>query len=118
MSPVSRQMTLKGLMGVQRIGPGRWSRGAALVGFSLAFSLAFGGWLGAERAAKADVPVVSIDRHPQPDAGGILAPSGVPATYVFTHHGWFHPSCVVRVQSDEVVGADLVVRGQSDGAAR
>ena len=42
--------------------------------------------------------------------------AGVPAAYVFTHNGWFHPSCVVRVQSDEVVGADLVVRGRSDGA--
>ncbi len=99
-------------MRVQRIGPGRRRLVTALVGCALAF----GGWLGPGRAAKAEVPAVSTDRYPQPGAGGIMAPSGVPASYVFTHHGWFHPSCVVRVQSDEVIGADLVVRGTSDGA--
>jgi MYXO-CTERM domain-containing protein len=54
-------------------------------------------------------------RHPEP--GAISAPAGVPASYVFTHHGWFHPSCVVRIREDEVVGADQVVRGRADGAA-
>jgi MYXO-CTERM domain-containing protein len=54
-------------------------------------------------------------RHPGP--GAIPAPAGVPASYVFTHHGWFHPSCVVRIREDEVVGADQVVRGRADGAA-
>ena len=44
------------------------------------------------------------DRHPA--AGAIPAPPGVPASYVLTHNGWFHSSCVVRVRSDEVVGAD------------
>lgn len=39
-------------------------------------------------------------------------PDGVPADFVRTHHGWFHPSCVVTVASDEVVGPDLVIRGK------
>jgi MYXO-CTERM domain-containing protein len=56
------------------------------------------------------------DRHPQRGAGAIAAPPGVPAAYVFTHSGWFHPSCVVRVRSDEVVEADGVIRGKGDGA--
>ena len=43
-------------------------------------------------------------------------PLGVPADYVFTRHGWFHPSCVISVGSDEAVGPDLVIRGR-DGAA-
>jgi uncharacterized protein (TIGR03382 family) len=47
----------------------------------------------------------------------IPAPGGVPAGYVFTHHGWFHPSCVVRVGQDEAVGSDLVIRGR-DGKPR
>ena len=54
-------------------------------------------------------------RHPEP--GTIPAPPGVPASYVLTHSGWFHPSCVVRVRSDEAVGADRIVRGRDDGAA-
>ncbi len=78
--------------------------------------LAFGAWSTTGQAARADAPPGSAERHPQPGAGAIPAPAGVPAAYVFTHHGWFHPSCVVRVQSDEIVGADLVVRGKSDGA--
>ena len=94
------------------IAPRRQPRGAALFGCLLAVGL----WAGVARDAAAEVPAVSIERHPQPGAGAMSAPAGVPAAYVFTHHGWFHPSCVVRVQSDEVVGADLVVRGKSDGA--
>jgi hypothetical protein len=39
----------------------------------------------------------------------------VPANYVLTHHGFFDPSCVVSLLSDEILGADLVVRGR-DGA--
>ena len=91
----------------------RWPRRVAA---RLGCSLALGAWCGAERVATADIPVFPRDRHPQPGTEAIPAPSGVPATYVFTHHGWFHPSCVVRVQSDEVAGADLVIRGKSDGA--
>ena len=68
---------------------------------------------GASNAAAAE----EAARHPQSGAGGVVAPPGVPATYVLTHNGWFHPSCVVRVQSDEVVGADRVIRGKGDGAA-
>src|SRR5579871_3539121 len=54
-------------------------------------------------------------RHPEP--GAVRAPAGVPSSYLFTHHGWFHPSCVVRIGEDEEVGADRVVRGRADGAA-
>ena len=49
--------------------------------------------------------------------GAVSAPAGVPAGYVFTHHGWFHPSCVLGVGEGETVGADLVIRGR-DGKAR
>jgi hypothetical protein len=63
----------------------------------------------------AGVAAADEARHPGP--GGIAAPAGVPSSYVLTHSGWFHPSCVVRVRSDEAVGADLVVRGRDDGAA-
>lgn len=54
---------------------------------------------------------------PHPERGSMRAPAGVPSSYMFTHHGWFHPSCVVRIGEDEVVGADTVVRGRADGAA-
>ncbi len=63
----------------------------------------------------ASVAAADDARHPGP--GAIAAPAGVPSSYVLTHSGWFHPSCVVRVRSDEAVGADLVVRGRDDGAA-
>lgn len=63
----------------------------------------------------AAVAADAFARHPE--RGGVPAPSGVPSSYVFTHHGWFHPSCVVRIREDEVVGADQVVRGRADGAA-
>ena len=100
-------------MWVRKVGPGRKPRAAVLLGCTLAF----GAWSAAEPAARGDAPP-GAERHPQPGAGAMPAPAGVPAAYVFTHHGWFHPSCVVRLQSDEVVGADLVVRGKSDGATR
>ncbi len=66
----------------------------------------------APRASAAD-PVA--DRHNH-HLNATSRPAGVPADYVLTHHGWFHPSCVVSVESDETVGADLVIRGR-DGAA-
>jgi hypothetical protein len=44
-------------------------------------------------------------------------PAGVPAEFVITPNGFFHPSCVVTVHSDEVMGTDLVIRGK-DGASR
>jgi hypothetical protein len=43
-------------------------------------------------------------------------PAAVPSGYVLTHHGWFHPSCVVVVGNEEIVGADRVIRGM-DGTA-
>ena len=44
-------------------------------------------------------------------------PPGVPAEYVITPSGFFHPSCVVELASDEVLGSDLVIRGL-DGSRR
>jgi hypothetical protein len=52
-----------------------------------------------------------IDRHPHHLLSPAHRPAGVPVDYVLTHNGFFHPSCVVTVASDEVVGADLVIRG-------
>lgn len=63
-----------------------------------------------------DLGVAAADEARHPEAGTIPAPAGVPASYVLTHSGWFHPSCVVRIGSDETVGADMVVRGRDDGA--
>lgn len=50
------------------------------------------------------------DRHP-PRFSPADKPAGVPSEYVLTHNGFFHPSCVVTVDSDEVVGGDGVIRG-------
>jgi len=46
------------------------------------------------------------------EAGAAGRPPGVPEDYVLTHHGFFHPSCVVPVASGDFVGEDLVVRGE------
>jgi hypothetical protein len=45
----------------------------------------------------------------------VRRPAGVPSEYVLTPNGFLHPSCVISVRSDEVLGADLVIRGQ-DGS--
>jgi hypothetical protein len=50
-----------------------------------------------------------FDRHP-PHPPRTL-PVGVPAGYVLTHNGFFHPSCVYTLRSDEIVSRDLVIRG-------
>ncbi len=55
------------------------------------------------------------DRHPRDLLSPAHKPAGVPSEYVLTHSGFFHPSCVVTVGSDEVVGSDLVIRGM-DGS--
>ncbi len=65
--------------------------------------------------ARASAGDPATDRHGHHLTVG-SRPAGVPADYVLTHHGWFHPSCVVNVGSDEMVGADLVIRGM-DGTA-
>src|ERR1700722_6717089 len=51
------------------------------------------------------------DRQPRNLLSPARKPTGVPADYVLTHSGFFHPSCVVTVSADEVVGADGVIRG-------
>ena len=55
------------------------------------------------------------DRHAPYLLSPSQKPAGVPAEYVLTHNGFFHPSCVITVRSDEVTGADGVIRGL-DGA--
>ena len=82
---------------------------ARLVGSS-----AFLATLGAGAIARADGP---FDRHPPRADSSRKKPSAVPSDYLFTHNGFFHPSCVVVVQSDEVLGADLAIRGP-DGTVR
>ncbi len=54
------------------------------------------------------------DRHP-PRVSRVNRPAGVPAEYVLTRNGFFHPSCVVTLRSDEVWGRDMIIRG-FDGA--
>ena len=55
------------------------------------------------------------NRHPL-YATPASKPAGVPADYVITRNGFFHPSCVVTLRSDEKWGRDLVIRGL-DGVA-
>ncbi len=62
--------------------------------------------LGVGRGASAD----DWDRHPQ-HASPLVKPAGVPSDYVITRNGFFHPSCVVALRSDEAWGRDLVIRG-------
>jgi hypothetical protein len=44
-----------------------------------------------------------------------LKPSGVPSSYVSTRHGFFHPSCVVKLRSDESIDNDGVIRDLAGG---
>ena len=44
-------------------------------------------------------------------------PSGVPTNYVFTHHGFFHPSCVIHVNNGETINSDGDII-QTDGQIR
>lgn len=46
-----------------------------------------------------------------------LRPAAVPANYVITPNGYFHPSCVQEVASDEVVQDDGSIR-RADGTIR
>ncbi|HET6282975.1 MAG TPA: hypothetical protein VFH73_18585 [Polyangia bacterium] len=60
-------------------------------------------------AARADSGPGSFDRHAvlvRP----VAKPQGVPASYVFTRHGFFHPSCVVKLRADESIDNDGVIR--------
>ena len=85
---------------------GCWNSAVAVMGL-----LSIGGMA---RASTSDGDPVAARRGHHLTAG--TRPAGVPADYVLTHHGWFHPSCVVNVGDDEVVGPDLVIRGK-DGTA-
>src|SRR6266849_7126561 len=71
------------------------------------FASAVSASLAAAPIARAEEP---WNRHPHlPNVQQKAA--GVPADYVFTHNGFFHPSCVIALHSDEVLGRDLVIRG-------
>jgi hypothetical protein len=56
----------------------------------------------------------AFDRHPRV-ASSVRKPAGVPSNYLLTPNGFFHPSCVIAIRSDEVWGSDLVIRGR-DGS--
>lgn len=45
-------------------------------------------------------------------------PAGVPADFVPTPNGYFHPSCMVTLRDDEVLGRDLILRGLDGGVRR
>jgi hypothetical protein len=75
-------------------------------------SLCAAACLGSSHASAADG---AANRHAPYLLSPARKPPGVPAEYVLTHNGFFHPSCVITVRSDEVTGADLVIRGL-DGA--
>jgi MYXO-CTERM domain-containing protein len=62
----------------------------------------------ASSAASADG--AAWDRHPRHATRAVM-PDGVPADYVLTHNGFFHPSCVVSIRADEIWGRDAVIRG-------
>jgi hypothetical protein len=68
---------------------------------------------GAGSTARSDP---SWNRHPRHHEGR-RKPATVPADYVFTHNGFFHPSCVIALQPDEVMGRDFSIRGP-DGVVR
>jgi MYXO-CTERM domain-containing protein len=68
--------------------------------------LAAASWLAVAGSAAAD----DWDRHP-PRVSRVNRPAGVPAEYVLTRNGFFHPSCVVTLRSDEMWGRDMVIRG-------
>jgi hypothetical protein len=88
---------------IQQRNPRRWLA-VSCVGLA---SLAFASAASANESAS--------DRHPPGLLSPASKPAGVPSNYVLTHNGFFHPSCVVTVRSDESVGSDLVIRGM-DGA--
>jgi hypothetical protein len=72
----------------------------------MVLGVVLGSGLAASTAAAAPI---KFDRHPPHPVRTL--PAHVPAGYVFTHNGFFHPSCVYTLRSDEVVSRDLVIRG-------
>ena len=50
-------------------------------------------------------------------AGGDMRPAGVPADFVITPNGYFHPSCIQQVADDEMVQEDGSIR-RADGSVR
>jgi hypothetical protein len=73
-------------------------------------ALALGAALGLS-GATASADDAQPDRRSTRLLSPMHKPAGIPADYVLTHNGFFHPSCVVTLQSDEVTGDDLVIRG-------
>jgi hypothetical protein len=60
-------------------------------------------------AARADSRPGSLDRHAVL-ARPVAKPQGVPPSYVFTRHGFFDPSCVIKLQADESIDNDGTIR--------
>jgi MYXO-CTERM domain-containing protein len=52
----------------------------------------------------------SRERHPK-RFSPVQRPAGVPEDFVLTHNGFFHPSCVFTIHSDETVSQDGTIRG-------
>jgi hypothetical protein len=63
----------------------------------------------AEPAAQPDPPARPFDRYAVV-VRAVNKPSGVPAAYIFTRNGFFHPSCVIKLRPDESIDADGVIR--------
>ena len=55
--------------------------------------------------------------HPPEARRAGSRPAGVPADFVPTPNGYFHPSCLVTLAKDEVLGRDLAIR-DLDGSVR
>jgi hypothetical protein len=67
-------------------------------------------------AAGAQSSPTSFDRH-DVMVLPFARPLGVPTSYVLTRHGFFHPSCVIKLSANESIDGDGVIRDLS-GAFR
>lgn len=60
-------------------------------------------------AARAESRPGSLERHAV-QVRPVAKPQGVPASYVFTRHGFFDPSCVIKLRADESIDNDGIIR--------
>ncbi|HEX3693935.1 MAG TPA: hypothetical protein VH374_00990 [Polyangia bacterium] len=71
------------------------------------------GLLLASTAAAPAAPPVDLSARPFDRHAVLLQPVdkpfGVPASYVFTRNGFFHPSCVIKLRADESIDNDGVI---------